>query len=145
MKKVLVLAAFLAVLAGCSSLAPVQNLSEKMVLLAPGVTMEEAILKGGAAKRWRMKVERPGLITAKLFARQHVVIVNIPYTDNSYAIEYYFSENMNYKPKKHKIHHKYNQWVRNLDAAITRAAATTKKTTQTIATTSAAVIQQTGE
>ena len=145
MKKMLVLAAFLAVLAGCRSLAPVYNIENKTITLSSGITMEQAILKGGSLKKWTMSLVHPGLITGTLYVRGHEIAVNIPYTDTSYSIEYADSENMKYRVKTNRIHPKYNQWVRNLDAAITRAAATTQKATQTFVTSSAAVIQQTGE
>lgn len=109
--------------AGCRSLAPVYNVENKTVALASGVTMEQAILAGGAAKRWTMSSVRPGLVKGHLYARGHEVTVNIPYTQNSYSIEYASSGNMHYNAKKHKIHPKYNQWIRNLDLAISREAA----------------------
>lgn len=118
---ILLMAAFLA--AGCRSLAPVYNIENKTVVLGSGVTMEQAILAGGAAKRWTMSAVRPGLIKGNLYTRGHEVTVNIPYTQNSYSIEYASSDNMRYNAKKHKIHPKYNQWVCNLDLAISREAA----------------------
>ena len=69
-----------------------------------------------------MQIVRPGLIRADLFIRSHEVSVDIAYTDSSYSITYVSSKNMKYKEKKNTIHPKYNQWIRNLDAAIMRQA-----------------------
>ncbi|MGN0016969.1 MAG: hypothetical protein ACI37O_06510 [Candidatus Avelusimicrobium sp.] len=122
MKKVFVLAAFLAVLAGCRSLPQVYNVPRHTVILAEGKTMREAILQGGEGRRWIMSETAPGVITGRLTLRGHEVEVKIPYTANSYAIEYAGSSNMKYNAKKNRIHPKYNQWVRNLDLNISRFA-----------------------
>ncbi|MBP3513035.1 MAG: hypothetical protein J6J74_00855 [Elusimicrobiaceae bacterium] len=126
MKKVLVLAAFLAVLAGCRSLPQVYNVPQHTVILAEGKTMREAILQGGEGRRWIMSETAPGVITGRLTLRGHEVEVKIPYTANSYAIEYAGSSNMKYNAKKNRIHPKYNQWVRNLDLNISRFAQKSK-------------------
>ena len=122
MKKLFVLTALLAVLAGCRSLPQVYNVPQHTVILAAGKTMREAILQGGEGRRWIMSEETPGVITGRLFLRGHEVEVKIPYTENSYAIEYAGSQNMKYNAKKNRIHPKYNQWVRNLDLNISRFA-----------------------
>lgn len=122
MKKLFVLTALLAVLAGCRSLPQVYNVPQHTVILAEGKTMREAILQGGEGRRWIMSEETPGVITGRLFLRGHEVEVKIPYTENSYAIEYAGSQNMKYNAKKNRIHPKYNQWVRNLDLNISRFA-----------------------
>ncbi|MBO5012207.1 MAG: hypothetical protein J6C49_07190 [Elusimicrobiaceae bacterium] len=69
-----------------------------------------------------MSETAPGVITGRLTLRGHEVEVKIPYTANSYAIEYAGSSNMKYNAKKNRIHPKYNQWVRNLDLNISRFA-----------------------
>lgn len=126
MKKVFVLAAFVAVLAGCRSLPQVYNVPQHTVVLAKGKTMREAILQGGAERRWVMSQTAPDVITGRLTLRGHTVEVRIPYTENSYAIEYADSSNMKYNAKKNRIHPKYNQWVRNLDLNISRFAQKSK-------------------
>ena len=113
--------------AGCRSLAPVYNVQNKTVVLAANTTMQQAILQGGSAKRWTMSAVRPGLMKGVFVTRGHSVEVYIPYTQNTYSIEYADSDNMRYNSAKKKIHPKYNQWVRNLDLAIYRAATTTGK------------------
>lgn len=126
MKKMLVLAAFLAVLAGCRSLPQVYSVPQHTVALAEGKTMREAILQGGEGRRWVMSETAPDVITGRLTLRGHTVEVRIPYTENSYAIEYADSSNMKYNAKKNRIHRKYNQWVRNLDLNISRFAQKSK-------------------
>lgn len=110
----------------CSGLQPVQNIPPRSLTLADGITMQEAILRGGAKKGWAMYQKQDGLILGNLSVRGHEVNVQIPYTDNSYAISYDSSSNMLYQEKKNRIHRKYNQWVRNLDLEIRRAAAGTE-------------------
>ena len=122
MKKVLVLAALLAVLAGCRSLPLVYNVPQHTVILAEGKTMREAILQGGEGRRWMMSETAPGVITGRLTRRGHMVEVRSPYTANSYAIEYAGSSNMKYNAKKNRIHPKYSQWVRKLDLKMSRVA-----------------------
>lgn len=122
MKKILILAAFVMLLSGCRGLQTVQNIPSHTVMLAEGKTMRQAIMQGCAGKRWLVSETEPDVITARLQLRRHMAEVKIPYTQNAYAIEYADSENLNYKPKKHKIHPKYNQWVRNLNLNITRFA-----------------------
>ena len=108
--------------AGCRSLAPVHNITDKTVVVAEHTTLQDAILSAGALKHWDMQIVRPGLIRADLFIRSHEVSVDIAYTDSSYSITYVSSKNMKYKEKKNTIHPKYNQWIRNLNAAIMRQA-----------------------
>ncbi len=127
MKKTLLLVLMAGLMAaGCRSLAPVYKVENKTVILAENTTMQQAILKGGSAKRWTMSVVHPDLMKGVLVARGHTVEVYIPYTQNTYSIEYAGSDNMRYNAKKNKIHPQYNKWVRNLDLAIYRAAITGK-------------------
>lgn len=123
MRKISLLAVLCAfVLAGCRSLPQVYNVPEHAVALAAGKTMRQAILQGGAGRHWIMSEELPGVITGRLDVRGHMVEVKIPYSEDSYAIHYADSSNMNYNAAKNRIHPKYNQWVRNLDVNIARFA-----------------------
>lgn len=122
MKKILLFAAVAVLFNGCRSLPQVYEVPRHTVALAEGKTMREAILQGGEGRRWIMAEETPGVITGCLTVRGHQVEVKIPYSEDSYAIEYAGSSNMKYNAKKHKIHPKYNQWVRNLDLNISRFA-----------------------
>lgn len=109
-------------LGACRSLPPVQTIENRTVTPV-GITLQEAILAGGAKKGWGMYEMRPGLIRGELVVRGHEVKVDIPYASNTYSIYYADSVGMKYKAKKRRIHRKYNQWVRNLDLAIRQAAA----------------------
>lgn len=122
MKKILILLAFVMLLSGCRGLQRVQDIPSHTVVLAEGKTMRDAIMQGCAGKRWIMSEDEPGVVTARLLLRRHMAEVKIPYTQNAYAIEYADSSRLHYNPQKHKIHSKYNQWVRNLDTNIARFA-----------------------
>ena len=54
----------------------------------------------------------------KLNARDHMAVVEIPYTENSFSIKYKDSQNLNYDASTGSIHNNYNGWVRNLENAI---------------------------
>jgi hypothetical protein len=122
MKKIIVMLAVVMLGVACRGSVPVYTVLEKTVTVSPATTMEQAILAGGSRKGWTMRRVTDGLMTGTLFVRTHQVVVNIPYTANTYSVQYADSKNMSYYAKKNKIHPKYNQWVRNLDLAITRAA-----------------------
>jgi len=124
MKKIFFLLLTVSLLTACRGLLPVYNVANKTVVVS-GTTMREAIIKGSTRKGWSVREVEDGLMEATLMIRRHMVKVAIPYTENSYSIQYDDSENMYFSPKKNRIHRKYNQWVRNLDLAITRAAANT--------------------
>lgn len=67
---------------------------------------------------WQPKKLDNNTIQARIVVRnKHTVIVNIPYTNNSYSIEYSSSINMDEKPDG-KIHRNYNNWVKNLSDKI---------------------------
>ncbi len=123
MKKQLIFIAIAAAgaLAACSSLAKVSDVPTRN-LTVNNTTMRQAIFAAGQKKGWSMYETKQGVVDATLSRRGHEVQVTIPYTDHSYAIHYKNSTNMYYNAKKNKIHRKYNQWVRNLDLEITRAA-----------------------
>ncbi len=122
MKKCLLLLVGLVFVAACRSYPPVYEVKNRMVTVAEGQTLRHAIFQAGQGRRWVMHEEKPGLIKGYLNVRSHEVTVNIPYTQDSFSIEYVSSENMYYNPKKHRIHRKYKQWVRNLEVDITRFA-----------------------
>lgn len=127
MKKTVILLVSTLLAGACSSLAPVYEVKNKAVAVDSSTTLEQAIVTGGSRKGWAMSRVQDGLIKGTLFIRDHEVVVNIPYTEDSYSIRYADSVNMNYSANKKAIHKKYNQWVRNLDLAITRAAQTPKQ------------------
>ena len=121
MKPFLKVVACVCLLAACGGLPKVYNVPTRHMTVT-GTTMRQVILSAGSKKGWTMYEISDGLIEATLSRRGHDVTVRIPYTEDSYAIEYKYSANMYYNAKKNTIHRKYNQWVRNLDLAITQAA-----------------------
>ena len=78
--------------------------------------VEEAIIKAGAQKKWRMMVIKPGQIVGNILVRSHKARIQIDYTEKFYAITYLESNNLLYKDGK--IHRNYNRWINNLDQTI---------------------------
>lgn len=122
MKKYGILIVLALAAAGCRSYPTVYEVKNQPVALAPGKTMRQAILQAGRGRRWMMHEVRPGLMEARLLVRSHEVTVHIPYTQDTFSIEYVDSNNMKYDPKTNRIHRKYKQWVRNLEVDISRFA-----------------------
>lgn len=118
MKKVFVLAAFLAVLAGCRSLAPVYNIPLKTVFVPPGSTLRGAILAAGSSRGWNMRAVKPGVIEGNITTQAVAASIRINYTDENYSITYMDSRGFSYNPQKQKIHPRYNNWINNLDKSI---------------------------
>ena len=84
--------------------------------------MREAIFQGCADKNWRAVDLDANTIEATIVVRgKHTVVVAIPYTASSFAINYKSSINMN--ARDGKIHPNYNNWVNYLDQAIRRRIA----------------------
>ncbi|MBI1814891.1 MAG: hypothetical protein HYR72_07935 [Deltaproteobacteria bacterium] len=80
-------------------------------------TVEQAILKALANRRWLATKDAPGVITGTLNLRSHQAVVRIEYTDNSYSIRYAGSTELLYQRKpngEEVIHQNYNSWVKNL-------------------------------
>ena len=84
--------------------------------------MRNAILKGCIEKNWSPVERSPGLIEATLVVRsKHTVVVEIPYTNQGYKINYKSSINMEYTENSDgtfRIHPNYNKWVDYLSQAI---------------------------
>jgi len=109
-----------AALAGCNTM-PIQNVSDAPVTTATGKRLSEnqvrdAIVRAGAALGWQMKEERPGMLVGTLNLRKHVAVVSIPYTANSYSVQYRSSVNLD--EKDGQIHKNYNGWIQNLTRGI---------------------------
>lgn len=122
MKKILFLLTLCLFAAACRSYPTVYEVKNSRVTVAEGQTLRQAIMQAGNGRRWVMHEVKPGLIQGRLNVRNHEVVVDIPYTQDSFSIEYVSSDNMMYNPKKHRIHRKYKQWVRNLETDIYRFA-----------------------
>ncbi|MGB8436996.1 MAG: hypothetical protein WCE38_22350 [Burkholderiales bacterium] len=108
-------------LAGCRS-APVMDIVDAPVVESAGgqkLTADQvklAIQRAGATLGWQIKEVQPFLLEGTLILRDHVAVVNIPYSAERYSIVYKDSKNLNYDGKS--IHSNYNGWVQNLDRAI---------------------------
>lgn len=122
MKKILFLLTLCLFAAACRSYPTVYEVKNSRVTVAEGQTLRQAILQAGVARRWAMYEVKPGLIQGHLKVRRHDVVVDIPYTQDSFSIEYVSSDNMKYNPKKNTIHRKYELWIRKLEITIYRFA-----------------------
>ena len=130
----LLLVVLLAFSVGCRKTAVTPSGNSAAALLHENFTakdMREAILKGCANKNWRAADAGADTIEASLTMRsKHTVVVSIPYTAESYSINYKSSINMKSKDKDDgtlAISGHYNKWVNNLDQAIQQQIAQKKK------------------
>lgn len=70
-----------------------------------------AIIKACTILTWAPKEQDKNTIRATIVVRgRHTVVVDIPYTADSYSIKYVHSINMDAKPNG-TIHRSYNNWV----------------------------------
>lgn len=110
---------FAALATGCR-VAPVMEVTDAPVEVAGKALsagdVEKAIIRAGSGLGWRMRPVKPGLLEGTLSLRDHVAVVEIPYTNKSYSIKYKDSTNLNYSGGQ--IHQNYNGWVQNLDKGI---------------------------
>ena len=115
---VLVLGAAL-LLSACTS-KPIYNVEGAPIGAAkPNASLDEigkAIVRAGAGLGWQMNPDRPGHITGRLALRNHVAVVDIDYTPQTYSIKHRESTNLDYRGTT--IHRNYNGWIQNLDKAI---------------------------
>ena len=74
--------------------------------------IEQAIISAAAKRRWSPKVEKPGLVSARIEVRSHTAEIEIPYSRAAFSIHYRDSENLDYHDGK--IHRNYNRWIANL-------------------------------
>lgn len=73
-----------------------------------------AIIRACVLLEWVPKEKNPNTIRASILVRnKHTVVVDIPYSANSYSIKYVNSINMKAKPDG-TIHPNYNKWVTKL-------------------------------
>ena len=119
MKFLKVLSCFILILtflSGCSG-KPILNVEQASVNYdLPESKVKQAIMEAGSNRGWLMSVQDNGVIRAELNLRSHQAIVHIPYTKNSYSIQYVSSINLN--EKNGKIHKNYNNWIMNLNQDI---------------------------
>ena len=116
-----------ALLAGCATNVKVVNVTDAPVRTnKKPVTMQDvagAIRTAGTALGWTMLEDGPGKITGTLRLRTHVAVVAVTYDTTKFSINYKDSTNLKYDAEKDTIHHNYNGWIKNLDAAIQRELA----------------------
>ena len=108
-------------LAGCVRVAPIYNLDAVPVVASSGKSLSAAqvrtaIITAGTGLGWRIADGGSGRLEGTLTLREHVAVVEIPYSGSSYAIKYKRSTNLN--ESGGQIHSNYNGWVQNLDRAI---------------------------
>jgi hypothetical protein len=108
-------------LAGCVRTAPIYQLDSVPVTASSGKSLSEAqvrtaIVAAGTSLGWRIGDVGPGRLEATLTLREHIAVVEIPYSGSSYAIRYKRSTNLN--ERDGTIHSNYNGWVQNLERAI---------------------------
>ncbi len=119
-KKIVVFILLSVFLIGCRT-APVMNVdnapfntaTEKMASMT---VLTREIIEAGTKLGWQMKKEAPGHILGTLYLREHMVKVDVRYTNKDYSITYKDSSNMKYDGTN--IHSNYNGWVQNLSNAI---------------------------
>ena len=109
-----------AALVGCNTM-PIQNVSNAPVMSATGKNLSnqevrDAIVRAGGALGWKMKDERANMLVGTLQLRDHVAVIEIPYTTSAYTIRYRTSVNLD--EKDGMIHKNYNGWILNLTRGI---------------------------
>ncbi|MEH6567067.1 MAG: hypothetical protein V7756_17225 [Halopseudomonas sp.] len=121
MKQTLLIAATLALLAGCTS-QPIYNVDDASTAIYNSEfqpseqQVEQAIMLGATRYGWQPRLVEPGLIEASILLRDHQATVEIPYSAKHFSIHHKSSENLDYKDGE--IHRNYNRWVMNLSSAI---------------------------
>lgn len=115
-------------LALARSVVPIDTLENLPITSATGKSIkaqevEQAILTAAGINQWNVDKREPGLVIATLNVRnKHIISVKIPYTTESYSLQYLSSDNMKYEVKEGvpSIHPFYNRWVKNLRDSIDR-------------------------
>ena len=124
MPKVVFLLCFLLFLfSGCIEPQIVRPIEDVQVTRVSKRAMSEIICSGALRLGWVAKESAPHVIRCTLSLHGHVVVVDVPYTENTFSIRYVSSENMGYDEKTQTIHRKYVQWIRNLRKQILTEAA----------------------
>ncbi len=84
--------------------------------------VRKAIVRAGAGLGWQIKDNGPDAMVGTLVLRDHVAVVDIPFSAKQYSITYKSSTNLNYDGTS--IHSNYNGWVQNLSKAISAQLST---------------------
>jgi hypothetical protein len=119
-KKTLYSALLVAVLFSLVSCSTIRNTLDISAQPVPKhLTMNQikkCIQTAGAEKKWHMTEIKPGLIQGTIILRNHSAVIEIPYSEKSYSINYVSSVNLGYK--NGKIHRNYNKWITLLNDSI---------------------------
>jgi hypothetical protein len=120
--RALIVAAILAVAAGCTS-RPVLNVVAEPVVVSPGKTatsdnVRHAIMRAGAGLGSTMRPTSPGVVNGSLNLRTHGAVIDVEYNAKSYNVVYRSSTNLD--AQSSQIHKNYNGWIENLNHAIRR-------------------------
>lgn len=113
-------------LTGCKTMEPVSNItnapytasyeSARVLTLSD---YERAIVRAGAGRGWQMVSAGPGLLRGDITVRgRHSASIEIPFTTDTYSINYISSNGLDYDSGVGTIHPNYNQWIRVLDSDI---------------------------
>lgn len=110
------------------SVTPIDQLDNLPITSASGKSIksqdvEQAIITAAGINQWTIDKREPGELTATLNVRnKHSISVKIPYTAETYSLQYLNSSNMKYENKDGvaSIHPFYNRWVKNLRDSIDR-------------------------
>jgi len=107
-------------IAGCS-VVPIMNVKNAPITSASGkplsnVEVRSAILRAGATLGWQMKDEGPNMLVGTLQLRDHLAVIEIPYSSTDYSLKYRSSNNL--KESSGNIHKNYNGWIQNLTRGI---------------------------
>ncbi len=82
--------------------------------------VQKSIVEACVARGWTIEEKTDSNVKASILVRgKHKILVNIPYTSNTFKIEYLSSANMDAKADG-TIHPNYNKWVETLAADIKR-------------------------
>lgn len=115
-----IVAVVLVFLTGCRTSA-VYNVVDNPVDVKKSVKDDrifKAIKTAGLGLGWQVRKVKDGLAEAQLNIRDHMALVEIPYSNKSFSINYKDSSNLKYDAAKKTIHSNYNGWVQNLRNAI---------------------------
>ena len=107
------------VLGGCQTSAPILNIKDSPVAAAKPLQANQvrnAIIVGGANLGWQIVDAGQDKLKGTLRLREHLAVVDIPYSSKSYSIILISSVNLN--ERDGQIHRNYNSWAQNLDTAI---------------------------
>lgn len=104
-------------LGACTS-KPLLNVTDAPVTVSgkSADQVKSAIVRAGTQLGWQIVEVKPGMLMGTLKLREHVAVVDIPYSSSKYSI--LFKSGVNIGEKDGQIHRNYNGWVQNLDRGI---------------------------